>query len=219
MFIRCISLLLIIYHYLTGGIKCYKHNKISFGKNLIIRNSKIKIFGRSNKVTFGNFVSINKTIITIRGNNNCVFLENDVKIYEYCNILIEGDNCNIKIGTKTTIGSSKIFCGEGNTKIVIGKNCMLSREVFMNTSDFHSILDVKTNQRINQPRNIFIEDHVWIGFNTTINKGAILEKDSIVASRSVVGGKLYPPNVLLAGIPAKIIKDNVTWSREKLPYN
>lgn len=208
----------IIVHYLLGRILGLKNNKLTFGKSAIIWKSKIKISGEKNVLTLGKSVGLKNTDIVIRGNNNRICLGDNVKIYEYGKILIEGDNCEISIGSKSTIGSGHIFCGEGNTKITIGQNCMLSREVFMNTSDFHSILDINTEKRINPPQDILIEDHVWIGFNTTINKGTIMKKNSIVASRSVVSGKEYPPNVVLAGIPAKIVKENITWSREKLPY-
>jgi acetyltransferase-like isoleucine patch superfamily enzyme len=88
----------------------------------------------------------------------------------------------------------------------------------MNTSDFHSIIDKNTNLRINIPQNIIIEDDVWIGFNARINKGAVIGKDSVVATAAIVPGKNFPSNVILAGIPAKIIKENITWCREKLPY-
>ena len=214
-----VSLLLIFCHYLFLRIKASKNNSLLFGKGLIIWKSKIKVLGKHNKLVFGKSVNLKNTIISIKGNNNRISISDEVKIYEYCMLLIEGDNCEIKIGAKSTVGSGHIFCGESNTKIHIGENCMLSRKVFMNTSDFHSILDATNHKRINPPQDIFIDDHVWIGFNTTINKGAILKKNSIVASRSLVGGKSYPPNVILAGIPSKVIKENITWSREKLPFN
>jgi acetyltransferase-like isoleucine patch superfamily enzyme len=95
---------------------------------------------------------------------------------------------------------------------------MLSREVNMNTSDFHSIIDKNTNLRINIPQNIIIHDNVWIGFNTRINKGAVIGEHSVVATAAIVPGKHYHSNVILAGVPAKIIKENITWSREKLPF-
>jgi acetyltransferase-like isoleucine patch superfamily enzyme len=95
---------------------------------------------------------------------------------------------------------------------------MLSRQITIDTSDFHSILNYTTRNRINPPKDVLIQDHVWVGFNASINKGAIINKNSIVASKSVVLGKDYPPKVILAGIPAKIVKNNITWSREKLPY-
>jgi acetyltransferase-like isoleucine patch superfamily enzyme len=213
-----VSKVLILFHYLLWKVVVSNSSKIKFEKGFLIWKSKIKISGKENTITFGKWVNIKNTNITINGNNNTIYFGESFKIYEKCNILIEGDNCIIFLGEKSTLGSGNLFCGEGNTKICIGKNCMLSREVYMNTSDFHSIMDATSQKRINPPQDIFIDDHVWVGFNTTISKGAVLGKNSIVASRSLVSGKEFPSNVILAGIPAKIIKENINWSREKLPY-
>ena len=52
---------------------------------------------------------------------------------------------------------------------------------------------------------ILIEDDVWIGFNSTILKGVTIGKGSIVAACTLIV-KDVPPNVIIAGNPAKIIK-------------
>jgi acetyltransferase-like isoleucine patch superfamily enzyme len=213
-----ISFLSIAFHFVFIKIKVFGSNKIKLSVGVLFWNSKISIKGKNNCILLGENVNLKKTKIVINGNNNKIVISDYVKIYEYCEFLIEGDNCEIYIGEKTTIGSGHIFCGESNTSIKIGDNCMLSREIFMNTSDFHSIIDTKSNLRINTPKNIILEDNVWLGFNTTINKGAVVGKYSVVATAAIVSGKNYPSNVILAGIPAKIIKENVTWSREKLPF-
>jgi acetyltransferase-like isoleucine patch superfamily enzyme len=88
-----------------------------------------------------------------------------VRIYDGCEFLIEGDNCSIFMGSKTTIGSATIFCGESNTSISIGDNCLLSRSINIDTSDFHSIVDLESKKRINLPKNVIIGNNVWIGFN------------------------------------------------------
>lgn len=212
------SYLSIVYHYVFFRIQTFGSNILTLNKGVLLFKSKIISNGKNNSITLKKNVKLEKTVIKIRGNNNKIVICENVKIYEFCVILIEGDNCEITIGSRTTIGSAHIFCGESNTSIKIGDNCMLSREVFMNTSDFHSIIDKITGLRINAPKNIIIEDNVWVGFNARINKGAVIGKHSIIATGSIVSGKNYPSNALLAGIPAKVLKENITWSREKLPY-
>lgn len=73
-------------------------------------------------------------------------------IYEGSYISVKGDNCRLKIDDGTTIGSAKFFMEEGNTSIEVGKDCVLGRAVCLQTTDFHSIVDATTRQRINPPQ-------------------------------------------------------------------
>lgn len=215
---KYMSFLSILYHRIFFKIKIYGSNKLYLGNDVLLWKSKLIVKGKENVIKLGNDVKLERTEIKVFGNNNKVTFSNSVKIYDFCQILIEGNNCEINIGSRTTIGSAHIFCGESNTSVNIGKNCMISREVFINTSDFHSILDRSSGLRINPPESIIVGDNVWIGFNCRINKGSTVGQNSVVATGAIVANKKYPDNVILGGLPAKIIKENIMWSREKLPY-
>lgn len=191
-------------------------NKFRFGKRFIPINSKIIIKGKRNNLVLGNDVKFQNTKVDINGYNNTIIIEDGVRIYDSCSFLIEGNNCVIGIGTKTTIGSASIFCGESNTKISIGENCLLSRLINIDTSDFHSIIDLNTSKRINASKDVKIGNRVWIGYGVSINKGCIINDDSMVGIKSVVTGKEFPKNTIIAGFPAKVIRENIIWSREKL---
>lgn len=52
---------------------------------------------------------------------------------------------------------------------------------------------------------IHIKKNVWVGANATILQGVTIGENSVVASGSVVS-KDVPDNVIVGGIPAKIIK-------------
>lgn len=57
--------------------------------------------------------------------------------------------------------------------------------------------------------NIFI-----LGICSKINiilKGSKIGDNSIIASQGKVSNKAYPTNSLLAGIPAKVVKTDITW--------
>lgn len=52
-----------------------------------------------------------------------------------------------------------------------------------------------------------IEDHVLIGMHATILDGAVIGRGSIVAAGAIVlGGTKIPPNSLVAGVPAKVVR-------------
>jgi acetyltransferase-like isoleucine patch superfamily enzyme len=52
---------------------------------------------------------------------------------------------------------------------------------------------------------ITIHDDVWIGANTTILEGVVINTGSVIAAGSVVT-KEVPPYSIVAGIPAKVVK-------------
>ena len=54
-------------------------------------------------------------------------------------------------------------------------------------------------------KGIQIGNNVWIGAKATFLDGAIVGNNSVVAAGAVVNG-IFPDNVVLGGVPAKIIK-------------
>jgi len=188
-------------------------NTLSFGKSTILL-AKIQIKGKFNIIVLGNGCTLRNTKIEIIGSNNKIILADNVKAYEGLNILIESSDCVLKIGKGATIGSAKIQLGEKETNVFIGEDCMLSRDITINTSDFHSIIDVNSGSRINPARDVRIENHVWIGNGVYINKGAIINENAIIAARSVVPGKEFENNALIGGLPAKTIKLGINWMRK-----
>ena len=177
---------------------------------------KFKTRGKNNKLEFGTGCTIRNANIKIHGDNNKIIFGNGVKVYENLKVLIEGNNHCVFIDDRTTIGSAKLQLAERNTSIDIGTDCMLSRDISFNTSDFHSIIDIKTLKRVNPCKSIKIGDHVWIGNGVYINKGAIVKSDSIVGARSVISSKEFSSNSIVGGIPARTIRENVNWDRNLL---
>lgn len=107
---------------------------------------------------------------------------------------------------------------ENNSKIIIGKDCMFSNHIIIRTSDSHPIIDVKTGERTNPAKNVIIGEHVWVAPNSEIMKGSIIGDGSIIGSQTMTG-KQFPNQVLLVGRPAKVVKENVTWTRDDIIFN
>ena len=57
---------------------------------------------------------------------------------------------------------------------------------------------------------IHIGNHVWVGVRAIILKGVTIGDGAIIAAGSVVTRDV-PANTLVGGVPAKIIKDNISW--------
>lgn len=134
--------------------------------------------------------------------------------------IIFGGRCSMAPGaTLKAIMGGVLFIGNNVTfnyhstllckkSISIGNNVMTGWNILISDGDGHSI--IKEKEIINPPRDIVIGNHVWIGSNSTLLKGCCLGNDSIVGMGSVVT-KAFPNNVIVAGVSAKIVKDNIIW--------
>ena len=195
-----------------------------------IRTKFFKIQGRNNQLDGINRGGIsivrgdNNTIkcetkplgskIWIYGSNNTIEISEDV-VFKSGKIWIEDSNNKIKIGKGTTIEEAELAVAEHGTSIVIGCDCMLSSGIRISTTDSHSIIDNETKSRINPAKDVVIDDHVWIGHNVSICKGVHIGHDVIIGTNSVVTHDI-PPSVVVAGVPARVVRANVTWDRKRI---
>lgn len=123
------------------------------------------------------------------------------------------DGGNTEIGHNTYItGKTHIACIEGK-KVTIGERCLFSNDITFRTGDSHSILDM-SGERVNLAADLTIGDHVWIGQQVVVLKGADVGTDSIVGTRALVTGKAFKGNTVIGGSPAKVIRSGVTWHHE-----
>ena len=98
-------------------------------------------------------------------------------------------------------------------KVEIGDECMFARDVIIRNNDGHTITDTLTGEILNAPEDIIIHDRVWVATRSMILKGSEIREGSIVGAMSLVNKKFDEPNIILAGVPAKKIRGNVSWDR------
>lgn len=177
-------------------------------------NSIIQVYGNGNTIIIENGALLLNSCLRIYGNNNLVHLKSDSYI-SGAEIWVENDRCETIIGERTFVGHhSHLACTENGSKLIIGCDCMISSYVQIRTGDSHSILDMEGN-RVNPARSVRIGDHCWIGEGAKILKGVGLEGDNIVATGAILT-KSYEKNALIAGVPGKIVKENVTWDKDRI---
>ena len=85
----------------------------------------------------------------------------------------------------------------------------------LRTGDSHSILDMD-GKRINGARDIKIHDRVWLGHRVVVNKGCEIQSDTVVGANAVVTKSIERSNVIVAGCPARVIKENVSWDSRRI---
>jgi len=109
----------------------------------------------------------------------------------------------LKIGDDTWIGHQALICS--SSRIVIGKYVDIGPRCYLGTGTHEIDLTGLHSAGTGINMDIIIEDGVWLGANCSILPGVTIGKKSVIAAGAVVT-KDVPPNVIVGGIPARIIK-------------
>ncbi|MGQ0826911.1 MAG: acyltransferase [Bacteroidota bacterium] len=188
-----------------------------FGEKALSKGSNKKLALNINKLSpTNNISSIEIAIEDMEGRINIWFGDINNKIN--FNTGTKGNynitmykNSALLIGENTTANSIRIVCD--NSIVETGRDCMFSDEILIQSADQHGIVDLETKQIINShKRKVVLGDHIWVG------RRAIIMPDVNIGDGSIIGtGAIVTKNVekmtAAAGIPAKTVKENVTWSR------
>lgn len=108
---------------------------------------------------------------------------------------------NISVGKNVFINSGCRFQDQGG--ISIGDGALIGHNVVLATLNHD--MDPKKRSNI-YPAPIVIGKNVWIGANATVVPGVTIGDGTIVAAGAVVT-KDVPANVIVGGVPAKMIKN------------
>jgi len=112
----------------------------------------------------------------------------------------------------SAVGISMEIEGDG-AGVVVGDDALISAGVWIRNHDMHAMHDLRTGARINRPpANTVLERHVWLGQDAMLLNTDRIGMGSIVGTRTMVKGTV-PPRVVVAGTPAKLIREGVSWGR------
>ena len=111
-------------------------------------------------------------------------------------------NSTIKIGNNIATNNNIFICAANS--ISIGDNCLIGQNITIMDFEAHG-LHPKQRRTIGSIGKVVIKENVWIGNNVIILKNSVIGVNCIIAAGAVVSGK-FPDNVIIGGVPAKIIK-------------
>lgn len=178
------------------SIYIYKNSCLDIAKNadFIIKGKLYVGLKRSPKFTDQTKIHLEPWSTLIIKNNFCV-----------------NGGAYIWITHSGTLEIESGFMNEGATitcanTIKIGKNLHMARGAAIRDYDGHYLEEPE--YRTSKP--VTIGNDVWIGYEAIIMKGVTIGDGAIIAARAVVTRDV-PPNCIVAGCPAKVIKKNIIW--------
>ena len=177
-----------------------KPNKIFFGKSVDIFNKKNMIIG--NNVNIGDFVKLNALGVEPHR------IGDNVNIGSYSQLIISTTfndlGQHINIGNNVGIGEFAYLGGAGGLSIgndtIIGQYFSTHPENH-NYSDNNALIREQGTTR----KGITIGSNCWIGSKVTVLDDVAIGNNCVIAAGAVVT-KSFTDDVVIAGVPAKIIK-------------
>ena len=160
-------------------------------------------------------------IITINGSNSSVNIDEGLHITSKLHINInnisetteELEDVHVKIGKNNYIEDLMITTYQSHNNITIGDNCLFSSGINLYNTDGHPIYNSDTGLLCNYVKDMKIGNNCWIGKDATILKNVELPEGTIVGWGSIVAKSINKECCAVAGNPAKIVKEKVTWKR------
>lgn len=183
-----------------------------FGEGENIRGLKISINGNNNRLRIEMPQKFADCTLAVVGDNNSFALFKARTKLEKIFFFV-GDGCNLKIGRNCLLSSNISFLAKEKkgTRIIIGNNCAIAGDCIFRCGDGHTIIDIDSGEPLNEPDDIIVENHVWIGYRCIFLKGAYVAKNSVVGAMSLLNTSFEESNVVIAGTPARIVKHDVGW--------
>ena len=160
----------------------------SLGENTLLKHSGIKLIGGSNVIIGNNFTS--GMFLRLESIN----LQND-------------DRIKIQIGNNVQIND---YCHIGSLNLVkIGDGCLIASKVFI-TDHSHGdtgFINIEPEKKeLVSKGPVIIGKNVWIGESAVILSNVTIGDNCIIGANSVVT-KSFPENSVIAGVPAKLIRE------------
>lgn len=127
-------------------------------------------------------------------------------------------NKELFIGQNSEIDGSHIYMeGEDDLSVRVGRDNFWSPGVVVRATDGRQIRDRSNSGAIvNRAQPISIGDAVWIGCSAVVARGAKVSSGSVIDHGAFVSDEFEQSNVVIAGVPAHVVRSNIEWLPEAI---
>lgn len=124
-----------------------------------------------------------------------------------------GEGGNALIGDGVSCNGAEVLIND-NGRLVVEEDCMFAAGVTIHVGDNHAVFDLGSGRVINYRTQPFVKlgRHVSVGQRASIIGDCVIGNGAILASYSVCNSDI-PDISLAAGVPARVERRNVSWTR------
>ena len=211
MFDKDISLFLILEFSLKkflSILRSYKIFTITKGSKKVFLGRNVEIFNKKN-IVMGDNVNIGDFVKLYALGVKPLTIGSHVNIGSFTQVIISTTFGNlgqfITLGNHVAIGEFSYVGGAGGLEI--GENTIIG-QYFSSHPENHNFIDKSLLIRLQgvNRQGIKIGKNCWLGSKVTILDGVIIGDNCVVAAGSVVTNSV-PDNMLVGGVPARIIRE------------
>ena len=188
------------------GLRKIKGRIIPYEKSVFILHETSRIELRGNFSTNTNCILPNGRSTIVRLDEKAVLKINGNFSMFYGGDIVVMKNAVLELGSGFCNSDVKI---RSKKSVKIGNGVFISHDVTIIDTDAHPL----SYEGYEMTRPIVICNNVWIGTKALILKGVTIGEGAVIGAGAVVT-KDVPAFCLVAGVPAKIIKENIKWTHK-----
>lgn len=197
---------LLIFYTLSNRFFMLIRGFLKTGKKVFV-GSNTKIYNSSN-IVFGKNITIGKQCEIDGFSYEKIILGDCVKIGSFSTLTTTSHfskyGKGLKMGNNSAIGDYTHFGASGG--ILIGDDVIMGSYISFH-SENHNFND--TSKLIREQgvtsKGIILGNNIWVGAKVTFLDGSKIGNNCVVAAGAVVNN-VFPDNVVIGGVPAKILK-------------